>query len=55
MIGLKTGPRVNELKLKLVLKNLSFLTKSEALKNVWAYTYIPLTLLGDGVWGGMDI
>jgi len=22
-----------------------------ALKNVWAYTYIPLTLLGDGVWG----
>ncbi len=22
-----------------------------ALKNVWAYSYIPLTILGDGVWG----
>ena len=25
------------------------------LKNVWAYTYIPLTILRHGVWGGMDI
>ena len=23
-----------------------------ALKNVWAYTYIPLTILRHGVWGG---
>ena len=25
--------------------------KTEVIKNVWAYTYIPRTLLGDGVWG----
>ena len=29
----------------------TYRNKSEALKNVWAYTYIPLTLLGDGVGG----
>jgi len=27
------------------------LDKTEVIKNVRAYTYIPLTLLGDGVWG----
>jgi len=27
------------------------LLENMALKNVWAYTYIPLTLLGDGVGG----
>ena len=30
---------------------LTNLQKSKALKNVWAYTYIPPTMLGDGVGG----